>query len=174
MYDIADYQMWCLCSNCRIKLRIFYWYSKTPIYRAPIYRKPRFTAPQNVPPKSRNRSTTPVYEHMILGLLNSRIGFPASCMLTMLIRSRIHPIWELIRVTSTDWVQFMLDEKPCDPNYWNPDLPLIPIYRTFFRPPKLCGKSVFYSILKVSQTWLHINFLKVQHIQTAIISVQWS
>ena len=41
-------------------------YSRTPIYCAPIYRKPRFTAPQNVSPILRNRSTTPVYEHLIL------------------------------------------------------------------------------------------------------------
>ena len=53
-------------------------------------------------------------------------------------------MWVLIRVINTDWVQYMLDEKPCDPDYWNPDLLNILIYRTFFRYPKLCGKVGFY------------------------------
>ena len=36
---------------------------------------------------------------------------------------------------------------PCDPDYWNPNLPFIPIYHTFFRSPKLCGISRFYYIV---------------------------
>ena len=67
-------------------------YSRTPIYRAPIYRKPRFTAPQNGPPISRNRFITPVYENVILGLLNSQIGIPASCKLTTHIGSIKRPL----------------------------------------------------------------------------------
>jgi hypothetical protein len=34
-----------------IKIYVFTYYSKTPIYRAPIYRVPRFTGPNPLPPK---------------------------------------------------------------------------------------------------------------------------
>ena len=62
----------------------------------------------------------------------------------MLIKSRVRPILGLIRVTSTDLGQFVLDEKSYDPDDWNPYLLSTPIYHTFFCSPKLCGKSGFY------------------------------
>ena len=131
--------------------------------------KPRFTAPQNGPPILKIRSTTrPVYERVILCKLNYQIGFSASCKLEKLIRSRIRLIWELIRVRSTDWVQFMLDEKPCDPDYWNPDLTFTPIYRTFFRSPKLCGKSGFYCT-----TCRKSGVFELSTIRSSLTNTEW-
>ena len=88
------------------------------------------------------------------------IKYPASCNHEMSIRSRTSLILEFIRVTSTDWFQFLHDEKPRDSVDRNPNLPFTPICCTFFRFPKLCGKSraLTFTVPKII-SWFYIFLL---------------
>ena len=99
---------------CNIKFNNTH--GKTPINRTPIYRKPR----KNVPPILKKLSAIPFFaipcnELAILCQIRPYIEFPASCKLATVIGSRMYPFSELIMYTSTDRVQFLLDDKPCDP-----------------------------------------------------------
>ena len=88
------------------------------------------------------------------------------------------PISDFIWVTSTDWVQFVHVEEPCDPRDRNPDFPLSLIYRTFFRSPKLCSKSGFYcttveTVLEV-QSKFHCSLLKnLDELHIEMYEVEW-
>ena len=128
--------------------------------------KPQFTAPQfTVYPdlphfqtlpnrQKRNFSTTPVNEHMIFCELNYQIELLTSGKLAILIRFSMCPILEIIKVTSTEWVQFWHDEKPHHHNHWNPNLPLTPIYCNFFRSPK-CAVNWGFSV----RSWVTNRFV---------------